>query len=65
MVEIVFVSIWCGFGERARRGIVVLGPMGVHWLGTPVCVALWDEEVGGGVQRPGVKFQSFTQLKEN
>ena len=62
---------WCGFWFKwlrwflfqfvvglgnERRGIVVLGPMGVLWLGTPVGVALWDEEVGVGVQRQGAKL---------
>ena len=62
---------WCGFWLKwlrwllfqlgvglgnGRRGIVVLEPIGVLWLGTPDGVALWDEEVGVGVQGPGGKL---------
>ena len=55
MVEVVVVSTWCWVGER-RRGIVVLEPIGVLWLGTPDGVALWHEEVGVGVQGLGEKL---------
>ena len=62
---------WCGFWFKwlrwllfqlgvglgnGRRGIVVLEAIGVLWLGTPVGVALWDEEVGVGVQGQGGKL---------